>query len=108
MQCPKPTAKKAKQTHPASIMQDKKECYITGDIFGLELHHVFTGSNRKNSETYGLKVWLRHDWHNEPPYGVHFDSEFMERLHIEGQMAFEKCCGSREDFVRIFGRNYLG
>lgn len=108
MQCPKPTAKKAKQQHPASIItKDLEHCYICGATHNLESHHVFLSSNRKNSEKYGLTVRLCHYHHQDHKAGVHFDSEFMDRLHIEGQQAFERCWGSREDFIRIFGRNYL-
>lgn len=90
-----------------SILQDKRECYISGRTDWLEEHHIFGGANRKNSERYGLKVHLNHWWHNEPPDGVHHNAENMERLHKVGQEAFERVHGSRGDFIRIFGRNYL-
>ncbi|QIB68239.1 hypothetical protein Ami103574_02445 [Aminipila butyrica] len=90
-----------------SIMQSEKCCYITGNTIGLEEHHIFGGSNRKYSEKYGLKVWLRHDWHNEPPYGVHHNKDFMQQLHEVGQKAFEERWGSREEFRSIFGKSYL-
>lgn len=91
-----------------SIIQSSKECYITGRTDLLEEHHIFGGKpNRKNSEKYGLKVWLTHDYHNEPPTGVHHNKELMQELHEVGQRAFEKKHGTRADFIRIFGRNYL-
>ena len=89
-----------------SIIQTEKECFITGSTINLESHHLFGNSNRENSEKYGLKVWLRHDWHNEPPYGVHQNAETAQYLHEVGQRAFEET-HSREEFVKIFGRNYL-
>lgn len=89
-----------------SILQTEKCCYITGSRTELERHHIFGGANRKHSERYGLTVWLRHDWHNEPPYGVHHNRVLMDRLHKEGQLAFEKAYPEL-DFVEIFGRNYL-
>jgi hypothetical protein len=90
-----------------SIMQSEKACYISGRTDNLEDHHIFGGANRKNSERYGLKVWLNHNWHNEPPDGAHHNAETMDYLHREGQMAFERVHGSREDFMRIFGKNFL-
>ena len=33
-----------------SVLQHKKECYVTGQTLGLHEHHVFQGVNRKNSE----------------------------------------------------------
>lgn len=91
-----------------SIIQSEKVCYITGRTDQLEEHHIFGGRpNRKNSEKYGLKVWLTHDYHNEPPYGVHHNKKFMNELHRLGQMKFEEHYGSREEFRRIFGKSWL-
>ena len=90
-----------------SIMQSEKICYLSGRTDWLEKHHLYQGANRKLSEKYGLWVYLNHYWHNEPPNGVHFNKENMERLHKEGQRAFEMIHGTREDFVRIFGRSWL-
>lgn len=90
-----------------SIMQSEKVCYLSGRTDWLEKHHLYQGANRKLSEKYGLWVYLNHYWHNEPPNGVHFNKENMKYLHKKGQEAFEKVHGTREDFMRIFGRNYL-
>lgn len=89
-----------------SIMQTEKESIFSGRTDSLELHHVFGGANRKLSEKYGLTVWLAHDEHNEPPFGVHHCQTTNRSLQRAGQQAF-----MREhpelDFVKIFGRNYL-
>lgn len=91
-----------------SIIQSEKVCYITGRTDQLEEHHIFGGRpNRKNSEKYGLKVWLTRDYHTEYPNGVHKNKERMQQLHEIGQRAFEERWGSREDFRRIFGKSYL-
>jgi len=90
-----------------SIIQTEKECFITGKKTGLESHHIFGGNpNRKNSEKYGLKVWLCYEYHRGDR-GVHNDEKLALWLHKVGQRAFEDKCGTREDFVRVFGRNYL-
>ena len=89
------------------MIQTEKECYISHRTDNLESHHIFGGSNRKLSEKYKLKVWLTHDWHNEPPYGVHHNKELMQKLHEVGQRYYEEHYGTREDFLREFGRNYL-
>lgn len=88
-----------------SIMQAVKECYITGRTDWLEKHHVFGGANRKNSEKYGLWVWLNHYHHNEPPFGVHHNIRAMRKLQDAGQRAFEARFPD-ESFMKIFGRNY--
>ncbi len=97
------------------IMQECKECYICRKLAGaemplpatgLEMHHIFGGTaNRRLSEKYGLKVWLCHNHHNEPPIGVHFCKGTMRLLQAEGQEAFEEKYPD-QDFTEIFGRNY--
>lgn len=88
-----------------SIIQGKKECLFCKSQF-VEEHHCFGGANRKLSEKYGLKVYLCHKHHNEPPFGVHFNKENMDKVRMMAQKKFEETY-SREDFMRIFGRNYL-
>lgn len=89
-----------------SIMQQGKYCYITGDSGNLHKHHIFGGARRKLSEKYGLWVYLRGEWHNQSRYGVHFNSLLNRLLKREAQIAFERN-HTREEFMSIFGRNYL-
>ena len=89
-----------------SKLQSEKRCYKTGDTYNLHEHHIFGGARRKLSEKYGLKVYLRADWHNMADYGVHFDKEFDLRLKRAAQRAFERE-HSREEFMLIFGKNYI-
>ncbi len=97
----------AKYKNAPSIMQDDKVCFRSGSTVGLEMHHVLFGTaNRKLSAKYGLWVWLRHDLHNEPPDGVHFNREADLELKRKAQKAFEKHYPEL-DFRKIFGRNYL-
>jgi hypothetical protein len=90
-----------------SILQSEKGCYMTADTSNLHKHHIFGGSNRKWSEKYGLWVWLRCDWHNLADYGVHFNKQLDVELKEYAQTKFEEVHGTREDFMRIFGRNFL-
>lgn len=87
------------------ITDDLEHCYICGAPV-VEIHHIFGGANRKNSERYGLIVPLCHWHHNEPPAGVHFNEHLMEKFHKLGQKRFETVA-SREEFIKVFGRNYL-
>lgn len=85
-----------------------RRCYICGSTRWIERHHIFGGANRKLSEKYGLTVDLCHAHHNESPNGVHFNKELRERLQAEGQKAaMERYGWTTEDFIDIFGRNYL-
>ncbi len=90
-----------------SIIQKEKECYICRSCRNLESHHIFFGEkNRKWSEKYGLKVWLCPYDHRDNKDGVH-GQNVAKRLYLQriAQEAFEKT-HSREEFVRIFGKNY--
>lgn len=94
-----------------SIIQDKKSgrCYLCGaQGVLLEEHHVFGGGCRKLSEHYGLKVYLCHFCHNEPPKGVHHNREEREKLQSRVQKTAMAVYGwSEEDFIKIFGRNFV-
>lgn len=89
-----------------SIMQDTKECYITGAVDGLHRHHVYQGARRKASDDWGCWVWLRADWHNLSNYGVHFNKDLDSRLKQECQERFEALYG-HDKFIEVFGKNYL-
>ena len=90
-----------------SIIQSEKECYVCKTRYELHEHHIFYGTaNRKQSEKYGMKVWLCGKHHNLSNEGVHFNKEFD--LHIK-QIAQKKFDETYPDlnFLKIFGRNYL-
>ncbi len=90
-----------------SIMQTKKECFITGYIYNLHKHHIFEGTaNRRLSEQYGLWVWLRADWHNLADYGVHFNKELDRKLKVLAQEKFEEKYGHNK-FMEVFKKNYI-
>lgn len=93
-----------------SIMQDKKECYITKRTTGLQEHHIFGRKNRRLSEKYGLKVWLVPELHNASDEGVHGKNGARLNLELkkEAQRAAMKHYGwSKQKFMEIFGKNYL-
>lgn len=93
----------------SSILQDTKECYATGRTDNLHKHHIYMGvGNRKISDKHGFWVWLTGEYHNQSKVlGVHFDNiELKERLQRECQVKFEES-NSREEFMKLIGRNYL-
>lgn len=92
-----------------SILQKDKECYLCRRFYnlrttrGLEEHHILFGRGRRElSERYGLKVWLCHDHHNEPPLGVHFDPAARRVLEQAAQFAFDNLHGPGS-FAKVFG-----
>ena len=90
-----------------SILQTERESWLSKRTDSLEEHHIFYGQGRRKlSERYGLKVWLTHDEHNEPPDGVHFNKALRRELERAGQQAFERKY-PQLSFISIFGRNYL-
>ena len=90
-----------------SIIQKNKECLITGTLYALDEHHVFEGTaKRKLSEKYGLKVWLCNH-HHTGQAGVHKHKDFDLILERLAQEYYEKHYGTREDFIKEFGKNYL-
>lgn len=93
-----------------SIMNTcKGTCYVCGRVGYTHEHHVFYGiANRRLSEKYGLKVDLCFMHHEGTPMGVHGgNQELNQRLKQEAQRAFENQHGSRDEFMKIFGKNYL-
>lgn len=90
-----------------SILQSAKECYVTGDTNNLHEHHIYFGKgNRRISEKYGFKVWLRADWHNMSDYGVHFNPDLDLHLKRMCQQKFEET-HTRAEFMALIGMNFL-
>lgn len=85
---------------------DMEHCFYTG-FAPVERHHIFGNSNRNRSEAYGFVVPLRPDLH---PNGVHAgnDAKLIDtRLKIMAQTYYEAHYGTREQFIKEFGRSYL-
>ena len=91
-----------------SILQDKKECFLTGRTTQLDCHHIYFGADRKNSDENGFWVWLNHWRHIEDsPYPTpHNDKEVNWYLKRLCQERYEET-HSREEFMNLMGRNYL-
>ena len=84
-------------------MQTERECCLCGTTIDLECHHAIHGtSNRKNAEKYGLKVWACHRCHMH----IHNDRKVDLALICAAQKKFEET-HTREEFMAIFGKNWL-
>lgn len=95
-----------------SIISNEKECFVCGikEWSGaLQRHHCISGvSNRRNSEKYGLWVWLCFEHHTGSREGVHYNRPFEVTLKKLAQIKFEEVNeGGREEFIRIFGKSWL-
>lgn len=116
---PKQAKKKRKKHRPSILHRKDGTCFLCACLRGdfskkqLEEHHIFYGPNRSISEEEGLKVYLCHSHHQyayaSDPEAVHANPKsktsdlFLKRI---AQEAYEKT-HSREDFIRLIGRNYL-
>jgi hypothetical protein len=90
------------------ITDNMHECIIPNcKRTDIHWHHVFFGNpGRSNSDKYGLIVPLCLE-HHEGMTGVHRCRAVDLKVKQMGQRASEEKVGSREEFMKIFGRNYL-
>lgn len=70
-------------------------------------HHIFEGARRHLSEQYGLVAPLCPDCHTLSDYAVHRCTKTALILKRAAQQKFERDGHTREEFIRLFGRNYL-
>ena len=88
------------------VVKDMQHCLICGSPY-IQIHHCFYGTaNRKISDRLGLVVPLCQE-HHTGNNGVHFVKRLDLKIKRMGQRAYEDNFGAREDFIRLFGRNYL-
>ncbi len=91
--------------YPPSIITSKMDrCFICG-AYGVEIHHIMGGANRKNSTKYGLVVPLCRGCHTGDN-GVHMNKDRNDALKRIAQSRFEQKY-SHDEWMSIFGRNYL-
>lgn len=88
---------------------DLDTCIITGYSGGVERHHVFANARKGLCEKYGFIAPLRPDIH---PNGVHCTwnddiAEIDNYLKCKCQEWYEENIGTREEFIKEFGKGYL-
>ncbi len=87
------------------MIYNGENCYLCGGR-GECVHHIYGGvSNRKNSERRGFKVRLCNMCHRR--LHSHINSGESLKLKQLCQMYYEEHYGTREDFIREFGKNRL-
>ena len=82
---------------------DMNKCMFCSATTNLTWHEIFRGKNRSNSMKYGfcLRMCLSCHENNQE------DSQFNNFWHKKTQLYFEEFLGSREEFIKVFKRNYL-
>ena len=104
------TSKQAKaEVNRFSILTDDLEhCIICGKA-PVNKHEIFYGSNRHNSIKHGLVIPLcTKEHHKGNVEGIHADKELDLKWKQKGQQSFMKHYNKNvEDFIEVFGKNYL-
>jgi len=91
-----------------SIIQKTEQCYICGSRYYLETHHIFFGNpGRRISDENGFTVRLCNNCHRVFSCSPHRNRKTDLHLKRTCQAAYEKQGHSREEFIKLIGRNYL-
>lgn len=85
---------------------DMDHCYYTGSPV-VERHHIFGAYNRNRSEKYGFIIPLRPDLHPNGAQAGQAAKIVDTQLKQMAQKYFEEHNGTREEFIREFGKSYL-
>lgn len=90
-----------------SIINNGQYCYVCGKPKN-HTHHCIFGSKRALADKDGLTVPLCAECHNL----IHTSSDpFYEGIQLDlkriAQRKWEEKNGTREDFIKRYGRNYL-
>ena len=93
------------------MQKSRDRCFFCGRTGHLEEHHLLSGtSNRDNSEDYGLKVYICNNCHFLHSKGIVKinDVEIKESdIKAFAQRKWEETYGSREEFIKIFGKSWI-
>lgn len=81
-------------------------CYICRRKTETALHHIYEGPFRWVSDEQGFTVFLCPDCHQYGPKAVHRCRDTALWLKARCQRVYERN-HSREEFMRLVGRNYL-
>ena len=85
------------------------ECWICHTRMNLHVHHIYGGVGRRPvSDREGCWLYLCGPHHNMSDHGVHFDKLLDLSIKQECQRRWMKReQATVEDFIGVFGRNYL-
>lgn len=85
-----------------SVFYKLDHCCYCGDNRQITLHEIYAGKNRQNSMKYGFVLPLCLRCHQM----IQNDATYNNMWYKEAQSYFEKHIGTRDDFIRIFRKNY--
>ena len=93
--------KKLEKNRFSILTNDMEHCYICQSPF-VEIHEIYNAGNRKISMKNGFCVPLCHRHHEY----VTLNADGSNYLKQKCQMVFEKT-HSREEFMKLIGRNFI-
>ena len=93
---------KLEKNRKSVFTDDLEHCYLC-DKKKNDLHEIFGGRNRINSIKYNFVLPLCRECHSSNQNNAIFNDYW----HKQGQLYWEKNIGSREEFIKVFRRNYL-
>ena len=93
---------KLERNRKSVFTNNMDNCYLCSNK-RTDIHEIFRGRNRKNSMIYGFVLPLCRECHSTKAEAINFE----EFWHRQAQLYFEKYIGSREDFIKVFRRNYI-
>lgn len=90
------------------ITEDLSRCFLCGTTNNIHIHEVFFGKNRQSSIKEHLYVGLCGEHHNLSNNSVHHNHEIDLKLKRYAEKIWlVKNKKTIEDFIKIFGKNYL-
>lgn len=93
---------KLERNRKSVFTNNMDKCYLCSNK-RTDIHEIFRGRNRKNSMIYGFVLPLCRECHSTKAETINFE----EFWHRKAQIYFEEHLGTREDFIKVFRRNYL-
>ena len=82
LKCKQKTARKTKEPYQSIFTDNMKQCYITGDTYNVEPHHIFRAADKISSEKFHFMLPIRHDWHRGTNYAIHNDKKLDLKYKI--------------------------
>lgn len=93
---------KLEKNRKSVFTDDLEHCYLCGKKKN-DIHEVYGGRNRINSIKYNFILPLCRECHSSNQNNAIFNDYW----HKQGQLYWEEFIGTREEFIKIFRRNYL-
>lgn len=89
------------------VVPSLDRCMICGAA-PAQAHEVFYGSYRAKSKEHGLVVPLCYSHHHGTSMGVHYNKDLDLKIKQQAEKVWlQKNDATVEDFIKLFGKNYL-